>query len=298
MLNQQLLDYSVIAIPSFERYQSIKTKTLSTLYRTGINANKIFIFVANEFEKGLYEHELIEYKHLYNDIIVGVKGIRNQRIFISKFFREGQYVISCDDDIEEFYIKKGNDKYIMTNMNEFFEYAFKELKLNNAYLWGMYPTPNTFWMKENDMTNDLRYAIGVCHGYINRHLDCLYSNPLSEGKEDYETSILYYINDGIILRFNNISFKTKFNAIGGLGKFRFEMNKKNSEYLCTAYPDLCTPKTRKNGMCEIRLKTKIDRKIDFDPDVLPLKIKKVKLVECDNPKCEEDNCMKSIDEEL
>jgi len=290
MLNQELLKFAVIAIPTYQRYQSVRKKTLETLARTKINSCRIFIFVANDLEKELYEQELLEYKHLYNKIIVGVKGIRNQRIFISKYFREGQYIISCDDDIEDFYIKKGEDKYVMSDMNEFFDFSFKQLEENNAYLWGIYPVSNTFWMKENDMTKDLRYAIGVCHGYINRHLDCLYSNPLSEGKEDYETSILFYKNDGIILRFNNISFKTKFNAIGGLGKFRFEMNKKNSEYLCTAYPDICTPKTRKNGMCEIRLKRDPYPKIVFNPQILPLKNKKLK--PCDNVKCEEDSCCK------
>ena len=287
MLNNELLEFAVIAIPTYQRYQSVRKKTLETLARTKINPCRIFLFVANEFEKELYKHELLEYKHLYNDIIVGVKGIRNQRIFISKYFKEGQYIISCDDDIEDFYIKKGEDKYVMSDMNQFFDFSFKKLEENSAYLWGIYPVSNTFWMKENDMTKDLRYAIGVCHGYINRHLDCLYSNPLSEGKEDYETSILFYKNDGIILRFNNISFKTKFNAIGGLGKFRFEMNKKNSEYLCNAYPDICTPKTRKNGMCEIRLKKDPNPEIIFNPDIIE-KVKKP----CNNVKCEEDSCCK------
>ncbi len=290
MLNNELLKFAVIAIPTYQRYQSVRKKTLETLARTKINSNRIFIFVANDFEKELYQHELLEYKHLYNDIIVGVKGIKNQRIFISKYFKEGQYIISCDDDIEDFYIKKGEDKLVMSDLNQFFDFSFKQLEENNAYLWGVYPVANAFWMKEDDMSNDLRYAIGVCHGYINRHNDNLYPTTLE--KEDYETSILFYKFDGIILRFNNISFKTKFNAIGGLGKFRFEANKIASEYMCKTYPDIVKSKTRKNGMCEISLKKNPYPKIIFNPDVIE-KVKKVKLVECDNPKCEEDNCMKS-----
>ena len=75
----------------------------------------------------------------------------------------------------------------------------------------------------------------------------------SEGKEDYEESILYYFMDGGVLRFNNITAKTKFNAEGGLGKDRFEMNKLSANYLKKTYPDLVTITHRKNGMTEIKL---------------------------------------------
>ena len=59
--------------------------------------------------------------------------------------------------------------------------------------------------------------------------------------------------DGGILRFNNITFKTKFNAPGGCGQDRFEGNKKAQEYLCETYPEYCKEKFRKNGTPEIFL---------------------------------------------
>ena len=109
-------------------------------------------------------------------------------------------------------------------------------------------------------------------------MDCLYpKSSFSEGKEDYEISILFYKNDDILLRFNNISYKTKVNAIGGLGKFRFQQNKIASDYMCKTYPDLVCPKTRSNGMSEIILKKSPYRKIDFNPKIIEIvnKIKKV-----------------------
>ena len=100
---------------------------------------------------------------------------------------------------------------------------------------------------------DLRFIIGVFHGYINRHDEDLYPNALSEGKEDIEQSILFYKKDLKILRFEQYSFKTKFLAPGGLGKDRMTINKLAQDYLCETYPDICKRKFRKNGMPEIRL---------------------------------------------
>ena len=60
--------------------------------------------------------------------------------------------------------------------------------------------------------------------------------------------------DGGVLRYNGVTTKTKFNSAGGLGKDRFEMNKKAAEYLQKAYPDLVTIFHRKNGMTEVKLK--------------------------------------------
>ena len=244
----------IICIPTYQRYISLDTKTLKLLNQHNIDPDKIFIFVANEHEKELYEHKLSMSDNKYGQIIVGEKGIRNQRKFISKYFDPGQYIISMDDDVECLYIKKGDNKEIITDINVFFEYAHEQLIKYNSFLWGVYPTPNAYWMKEDYITTDLRYAIGVCHGYINRHDEELYPNILSEGKEDIETSILFYLKDKIIIRFNNISFKTKFNAVGGLGRFRFDMNKKAQEYLVNKYPNICSKKFRSNGMAEVVVK--------------------------------------------
>ena len=71
----------------------------------------------------------------------------------------------------------------------------------------------------------LKFIIGVMHGYINRHISKLRPSKLSETKEDFEQSILYYLHDGGLVRFNNITTKTKFNAPGGLRTDRHDRNK-------------------------------------------------------------------------
>jgi hypothetical protein len=103
------------------------------------------------------------------------------------------------------------------------------------------------------ITTDLRFIIGVLYGYINRHNNKLYPSIHSESKEDYEQTILYYKMDGGVLRYNFIAPKTKFNADGGLGKERYQMNSDASKYLKQKYPDIITTFKRKNGMDEVKL---------------------------------------------
>ena len=99
----------------------------------------------------------------------------------------------------------------------------------------------------------VRGVIGVVHGYINRHSKDLYPSMRSVSKEDIEQSILFYLKDGGVVRFNNITFTTKFNAPGGLGVDRFQMNKNAQEYLVKTYPGIAKAKFRPDGTPEITL---------------------------------------------
>lgn len=243
-----------IAIPTYNRPNECRDKTLTTLLNGGINKNKIYIFVANKRQEKMYE-EIIP-KNMYKEIVVGKLGITNQRKFISRYFPEGQYIISMDDDIEELLSLRGTRDLIkINNLNKFFMDAYKILKKENLYIWGVYPVRNPFFMKDRQkITTDLRFIIGVIHGYINRHSRDLMPSTKAESKEDYETSILYYLKDGGVLRFNHVTFKTKFNAEGGLGTDRFEKNKNAALYLKEKYPDIVNIFNRANGTYEVKFK--------------------------------------------
>jgi hypothetical protein len=251
----------IVAIPSYKRAPILIDKTLKTLKEGGVPASKIHIFVANKEEYKEY-NELIP-KELYSKIIVGKIGIANQRVFIKRFFKEGQMVVSLDDDIEGLFkmtTAKPAGLVKLKAVDTFFKEAFTRLKAEGLYIWGIYPVRNPFFMK-NNVSVGLKFIIGALYGFINRHDKSLEPSVDSEGKEDYEQSILYYKKDGGVLRYNNITIKTKFLAEGGLGKIekRFEMNKKAAEYLHKTYPDICTIFHRKNGMTEIRM-SRMERK--------------------------------------
>ena len=240
----------VVAIPTYNRVEEVTKKTLNTLKEGGVNKNKIFLFVANKSQYDLYEQNVP--KELYNKIVIGKKGITNQRIFISSYFNEGQYVISMDDDVEQFEILKGEKLVKLKNVNEFFIDAYKLMKKEHLFIWGIYPVRNPFFMY-NETTFDLRFIIGVTFGFITRHNKKLKMSVKAETKEDYEQTILYYKMDGGVIRFNNITAKTKFNSPGGLGTDRFERNKKAAEYLVKKYPDIVSRKDRKDGTPEVKL---------------------------------------------
>lgn len=239
----------VVAIPTYDRADVIANKTLHTLLDGKVNKNKIYIFVANKEEEKKYREKVPS--NMYHKIVVGKLGIMNQRIFISKYFPEGQYVVSMDDDVEELLMMKNSEKLVkMRDLDTFFMDAYKELKKEGLYIWGIYPVRNPFFMKKK-ISTDLKFIIGVLFGYINRHLKQL--QPSIETKEDYEQSILYYKMDGGVLRYNYITPKTKFNAEGGLGKDRFDRYKKAAEYLKKTYPDIITIFHRATGMTEVKL---------------------------------------------
>jgi hypothetical protein len=106
---------------------------------------------------------------------------------------------------------------------------------------------------KDEVTFDLRFIIGVTFGFITRHDKQLKMSINAESKEDYEQSILYFLKDGGVIRYNNVTAKTKFNAPGGLGQDRFERNKKASEYLTNKYPDIVSRNDRDDGTPEVKL---------------------------------------------
>ncbi len=240
----------VVAIPTYNRVHEVTKKTLITLKEGGVHKNKIYLFVANKSEYDLYEESVP--KDLYNKIVIGKKGITNQRIFISDYFNEGQYVVSMDDDVEQFEILRGNKLVKLKDVHGFFMDAYKLMKKEHLFIWGIYPVRNPFFMY-NEITFDLRFIIGVTFGFITRHDKKLKMSKKIEAKEDYEQTILFYLKDGGVIRFNNITAKTKFNAPGGLGPERYDKYKVAAEYLTNKYPDMITRRDRKDGTPEVRL---------------------------------------------
>lgn len=254
----------VVAIPSYNRSDVLAKKTLKTLHDGGVTATKIHIFVANKEEYEKY-HAAIP-KNLYGKIVIGELGISNQRRFITRYFPEGQKLVSLDDDVEGLYRRISEKKLQqIRNVDSFFKEAFQKIIEEKLYIWGVYPVNNIFFLKPN-VTTSLKFIIGGLYGYIVRHDKDLQMSGHADQKEDIEQSILYYIKDGGVLRYNNISFKTKFHAPGGLGqtKDRIEANKKAAEYLEKTYPQYATMWKRPNGMYEVRLKDKSDKKSKKD----------------------------------
>lgn len=245
-------DY-VVAIPSYNRPDVLPEKTLKTLSDGGVPSKSVHIFVANKAEEKRYLDAVP--KNLYGKIVVGKIGITNQRKFIIKHYPEGQAIVSVDDDVEGLF-KKKSDKELtrVTDVHQFFKDAFDKTRSEGLNIWGIYPVHNPFFMKDT-VTTDLKFIIGTLYGYINRKTDTIQPSSLIKEKEDYEQSIKYFIKDGGVVRYNNVTIKAKKHSPGGLGETagRIEANKFAADYLAKKYPDYVSIFHRDNGMTEVRM---------------------------------------------
>ncbi len=262
----------VIAIPSYQRPECLKNKTLKLLREQKIPKKKIDIFVANQEEKVLYEKILPKY---YNNIIIAKKGLINARNFISNYYPENKKIFNMDDDVEEICelykegdthkLIEGKAQYIGATWNKpkldkFINIGFDECLEKGLNLWGIYPANNYFFMKKR-VSYDLKYIIGSFWGCINKKI--LLDNHELAGlgdKEDYERTLKYYMNDGGVIRFNNITVKTNyFTEPGGLqsdGRPKDRVHK-NAIRLVEIYDDLITLNfNKKNGYTDFKLRDK------------------------------------------
>ena len=249
-------DY-VVAIPSFQRSEVIVKKTLETLKKGGVPEKCIHIFVANETEHAAYASTTSV------KVVVGVKGITEQRKFIVKYFAEGTRIFSIDDDVEKFLrLSRDGQKLVdfkKGDLDRFIKKAFDKAEANNLFIWGVYPMRYAYFMKHN-VTTDLRLILGTAYGFICRHDKDLV--PTVGEKEDYENTIRHYLKDGGVLRFNDICLKTIYHSPGGLGKLTEERLRANAiaaAQLKKTYPELMTVFKRPNGMTEIKLRGRAPR---------------------------------------
>lgn len=253
-----------IAIPSYKRADILNQQTLQCLNKNGIHKELINVFVTEE-EYDEYLNKLNP--AFYGKLIKGHLGLIQQREFIENYYNNGTNIVSIDDDIKEIDLSLTE----FPNLDYFFQQAFEELKKQKAFIWGVYPVFNPFFRKEKEpLTTDLKYIVGAFYGFINRKNNKALKLVLqNDNKEDVERTIKYFINDGIVLRYNRIGFKTKYYGTdgGGLGKLVDRVNsmKTSALMLYEKYPYLCKLKIRKNGLHEI-----VFNKIKaFTPILLP-----------------------------
>ena len=243
----------VYAVPSYKRYKVLKDKTFKTLMSYNIPEKDIYVFVASKTE-------LIEYKNeISADInwVVGVRFLHKQRNFISNYFPVGTKIVWLDDDITEITTLGDGKLNRLFNLSKFVDRAFALCEKENAYIWGVYPVDNHFFMKDTITTN-LRYIVGAFYGTINRHDSDL--KLYLEEKEDVLRTLQYYKKDGKVIRFNMIGIKTQYFGEGGMSvdRDRIKEGKTAVGVLNREFPNLTTivQPTNTHPYFEVRLKDK------------------------------------------
>ena len=252
-----MTDY-IVAIPSYKRAEVCRDKTLAMLKHNKIHASKIFVYVANKEEYD--EYIKILDKSSYNKLVVGIKGLVPQRQFIMSKWPQGKHIVFFDDDVAKIDLTL-SPMFKGKSLDHFFKTAFDECKKQHSFIWGVYAVFNPFFRKgRSEMSTCLNYIVGAFYGIINRpKLDAIKLTITKENgqKEDVERTLKYFINDGIVLRYNRISFETRYyGKSGGLGTFenRLKPMLDASKKLLVKYGDYGSISTRSNGMTEFKLK--------------------------------------------
>jgi len=248
----------VVCIPSYKRAIICNTKTLATLKENNIDSKNVYVYVANKEEYEEYNRVLD--KMLYNKLIVGIKGLVPQRQFIMESWPQNKKIVFFDDDVASIDLSM-SDRFKHKSLHEFFLAAFEECKHKKAYIWGVYPVFNPFFRNaREELSTCLNYIVGAFYGIINRpNLKALQLTLTKDDgqKEDIERTLKYFVNDGIVLRFNRIGFKTKYyGKSGGLGTFeqRLKPMLEASQRIKAKYPEYGDITTKTTGMTEFRLK--------------------------------------------
>ncbi len=253
-------DY-VIAIPSYKRAETLRDKSLAVLKEYKIDPKRIDVFVANKEEEKVYKETLEPGS--YHKIVVGVPKIGPQRNFISNYYPVGKPVIHMDDDIQGFIeyspSAKRNEKKLVS-LERVIQRGFAECRKHNCRLWGIYPTPNGYFMNDK-VDHDLRFIIGCFNGMFNPGT----KGPkgvkleLEMDKEDYERSVRFYIADGGVIRMRGYAPKTAYyTEKGGNQEFRTKKSVMDgAKWMVKTFPDYATLNlTKKSGYPEVRLRDK------------------------------------------
>ena len=248
----------IICIPSYKRSQLCNDQTLNTLNKHKINSKFIYVFVANKNEYDDYKKILNP--NFYNKLIIGKKGLVQQRDYISNYFNTDKQIIFFDDDVKKIDLTL-SPRFKKKGLHNFFKDAFNDCMKYKSFIWGVYPVYNPYFRKDKvELSTSLKYIVGAFYGIINRpNLSSikLIITRKNGQKEDVERTIKYFKNDGIVLRYNKVGFETKYyGKDGGLGTFeaRLKPMKEASEKLKKIYPEYGEIKVKKTGMTEFRLK--------------------------------------------
>jgi hypothetical protein len=256
------MDYQ-IAIPSYKRAELLKTATLATLERYGVDPDRVTIFVANNDEATDYRAALdSKWK-----IVVGVIGKVNQQRFYHNYYLPGTRLLNLDDDVYDIQQVNNLHKLEASSMtvDEIVELGFSICEQAGAKLWGINPVNNGYFMKPWAVVG-LRYICGNFYG--NYAGDPAIIGPdrpssISSG-DDYETTFRSYLQNGSVVRIEYLTPITKYFAPGGIDQElkdrgitdRQVEHSTELRAIIDRYPELALLQIKAGGVTNIRVRTK------------------------------------------
>jgi hypothetical protein len=135
-------DYS-IAVPSYNRAQTLQQRTLASLYEAGVDCrSRVHVFVAHQEEQERYARALP--RDMYAEIVVGKLGIGKQRQHIMGHFGEGANIIMLDDDIKRFMQVYDGP----VDLHKAIIKGFELSQQHECCMWGINNSSNKFFMRQ------------------------------------------------------------------------------------------------------------------------------------------------------
>jgi len=222
-----------IAIPSYNRPETLKKKSVAYLLNEGFQATEIFVFLRDQDQLHLYQSV---FDISLNFVVCNTSTLPQKRQFISDYFDKDEEVFSLDDDIRRLKMVQPRPLKVLLAQ------LFKMLRDNNLNIWGIYPLNNLYFCREKYKVG--KQFINSCfYGFINRK-DFIYP-PLSL-MEDVYFSCFRSEKDGGVLRFDGACPHTDFFAIGGLSSTRTpELEEETCKILIETFPHLLEYKKNK-----------------------------------------------------
>lgn len=200
----------VVVVRTYKRYDLFIRATYNTLIENNIDVeNKLYIVVANEEEKQLYEKALGDRK--YKGFIVAEVGIHNAIKYAVEYFEEGQNIVFMDDDLEYFYEWNGppsTETFIKnsTNLEKYIQDGFKSLN-DNVKTFTVSFASNAMFMNGKPWKEFRPYLVaGNFFGAKNSREEILVGHA---HLEDIHRSVKYVDKYGGTILYNWAGFKTK-----------------------------------------------------------------------------------------
>lgn len=257
----------LFVIPSYQRPEVLRTKSMALLDKFHVPRNMIHVFIVDD------PKQIEDYSYLHSfgvHVHTGPLGLHHMRNHISRHFPNGAELVCLDDDIEDLvymqedvsiHDKKSCKRYPLKQFPQdyflhWLQITFEWMRKYDVYMFGIYAVKNGYFMKSlSPITCDLRFCVGSFWGCINQP-DVIIT---LEEKEDVERTIKYFNKAGHILRFNHIAPVTRYyKTHGGMqarGIDRHAAAAESARQLVATFPEHCSLYTgKKTGVHEVKLR--------------------------------------------
>lgn len=255
-----------VAVPSHARAGTLAAKTLPMLAAGGVPRDRVTVFVpvaqVDEYrgvlDSGTYgQIEGLDYVPgpTPERIEDGPANLGIARNEIARRYPAGTDLLQIDDDMRGLIRRTGEQTVAdVADVDALITAGFDLARRYDCWLWGVYPAPNPYFMKDRVRVDHL-YIGGGMFGVRVRHDPC--ELVVLDDKEDFERSIRFYERDGAVLRIEWVSWRTEgYAGAGGLQTVRTDPNiERSARWLAARYPGLCRLNmAKKSGKAEVRLR--------------------------------------------